>query len=114
MATKWDENWVEVFFILFLAIGFVLAVFLKSVMFSLITVSLAGFVAGRTFYIKRYNEPILPFILIILGFLLGYILGSVWVNRYIVLVFFIIGFILSYYLHLNKIIGIFKSKNFLK
>ncbi len=111
---KWDENWVEVFFILFLAIGFVIAVLLKSVMFSSITVLLAGFVAGRTFYIKRYQEPILPFVLIILGFLLGYLLGSVWVNRLLVLALFFVGFILSYYLHMQKIIAIFKSKNFLK
>jgi hypothetical protein len=109
-----DEKWVEWFIILFLLLGFFLAVILRSPTFSYLSLLLAGALAGRILYIKYQKEPILPFLLIIVGFLLGYLLGSFWVNRLLAFIVFALAFGLSYYLHLKRIIVIFKSERFIK
>ncbi len=109
-----QEQWAETLTVFFLALGFVFAVLLRNDFLSYSSIFLSGSLAGRIYYIKRYKEPIFPFILIIIGFLLGYIIGSVWVSRVAVFLFFVLGFGLSYYLHLKKIFVIFKSENFLK
>jgi len=110
----WPEQWAEVVALLFLVLGFFISALLHNPTFSYIIVFLCSFLAGRVFYMKRFSEPILPFVLIILGFLLGYLIGSFWVSRFWILVFFAIGFISSYYLHLKKILVIFKSKDWIK
>lgn len=112
--TKWNEQWAEALAVLFLALGFIVALLLQSAVFSYITIILAGFLAGRIYYIKKLKEPIFPFILIIVGFLLGYLLGSFWASRILTLIFFAGSFYASYYLHLQKILVIFKSENFFK
>ena len=111
---KWDENWAETVTLFFAVLGFILSVTLQSVLFSYISIILAGFIAGRSFYIRRFREPILPFVFIILGFLVGYLAGSFWVSRAWLLVAFTLSFGLSYYLHLKKIFIIFKSERFIK
>ena len=69
---KWDEQWAEAFALLFLALGFVISVVLKSPFFSYLSVFLGGCISGRVYYIKRFKEPIFPFVLMIIGFLIGY------------------------------------------
>lgn len=113
-AIKWDEQWAEAFSLLFLAVGFIIAILLQSPFFSYVSVFLAGFVAGRVYYIKKSKEPILPFVLIILGFLVGYLLGSFWASRFVTILFFAVGFGISYYLHMKQILVIFKSEDFIK
>ena len=114
MSFKGEEQWVEAFMLLFLAIGFVIAVLLRSPIFSYFSSFLGGIVCARVFYIKHQSEPILPFVLIIIGFLVGFLLGSFWASRFLILLFFLAGFLISYYLHIKKIVVIFKSKDFLK
>ena len=114
MAIRWSEQWAEVFTLAFIALGFILALLLRSPALSYLSVFIAGFLAARTYYLKRFKEPILPFILIIVGFLVGYLIGSVWVLRFWVLFFFGVGFALSYYLHLKQILVSFKSENYIK
>lgn len=118
MAIKYEnifaESWAESLALLFVIMGFILSVLLTNPTFSYITVALSGFIAGRIFYIKHYKEPIFPFILAIIGFLLGYLLGGFWINRVAVLIFFIAATWLSYYLHTKKILVIFKSQGFVK
>lgn len=111
---NWTEQWAEVFTLFFLALGFIVSILLLSPALSYISIFLAGFLAGRIYYIKHNTEPIFPFILIIIGFLLGYLIGNFWASRFWTLVFFILGFAISYYLHMKKLIVIFKSKNFIK
>jgi len=110
----WHEDWVEALSLLFLVIGFVISILLRSAILSYVSVILSGLVAGRFFYSRRHHQPILPVILITIGFLLGYIIGAVWVSRFWILVFFIFFFWLSYQLHVRKIFVIFKSRNFIK
>lgn len=109
-----DEQWVEAFSLFFVVVGFIIAIGLSNPLFSYITVFLCGALAARFFYQKRYKEPILPFVLIIVGFLLGYLTGGFWVSRWWNLIFFVVGFALSYYLHLKEILVIFKSRGFVK
>jgi len=111
---KWDENWVEVFTLLFIVLGFIISVFLRNISLSLTSIMLGGFLSARVYYFKKSSEPILPFILMIVGFLIGYLLGSFWISRIWVLIFFAIGYAISYYLHKKEILVIFKSKNFIR
>jgi len=114
MDLKWDERWAENLMLFFLVIGFILAVLISNPFLSYILVFFAGFMAGRIYYIKHLTEPIFPFILIILGFLVGYLIGGFWISRIAALLLFAIGAWLSYYLHLKKILVTFKSKDFIK
>ena len=114
MTIKWNEQWVEVFSVALLVLGFILSILLRSQTLTLVSVILAGFLAGRVYYCKKSKEPILPFILMIVGFLVGYLLGGFWASPFWTLLLFAIGFIGSYYLHLKKIIVIFKSEGFVK
>lgn len=114
MAIKWAEEWAEAGGLFFMVLGFILSILLVVPLLSYLSVIIAGFLAGRIYYIKRYSQPILPFIIMICGFLLGYLLGGFWVSRFWVLVFFLASFSGSYYLHLKKILVIFKSRNFIQ
>jgi ABC-type spermidine/putrescine transport system permease subunit I len=113
MTLKLEEQWGELFALSLLVIGFIVAILLRSAFFNYITAFVAGFLSARLYLFKRYKQPILPFILIIVGFLLGYLIGTIWASRIVTFVFFAVGFAVSYYLHKNKIIGIFKSEPYL-
>ena len=114
MNVKWEEQWGENFSLVFIVLGFMVSVLLRSSILSYFSIFLAGLLAGRMFYIKHVKEPILPFFLMIIGFLLGYLLGAIWVSRFLALILFIVAFGSSYYLHLKKIFVIFKSERFIK
>ncbi|MBI2665183.1 hypothetical protein HYX12_01010 [Candidatus Woesearchaeota archaeon] len=114
MHIHWEDEWAEALALFFLFLGFVISVLLQNPTITYFSVFLAGVLAARIYYIKRFREPILPFILIIIGFLVGYLIGNFWTSRVWSFIFFSIGFSVSYYLHLKKIVGIFKSENFLK
>lgn len=111
---KLEEEWAELSALFFIVLGLVVSVSLQNPLLSYITVISAGFLAGRIYYIKHQKEPILPFVLMIVGFLLGYVVGSVWVDRIWVLILFVLAFGISYYLHLKQILAIFKSRRFIK
>jgi len=113
-AMKWDEQWAEAFALLFLVLGFVVSILLQSAYFTSLSVFLAGLIGGRIYYLRYQTQPIFPFVLMIVGFLLGYLLGNFWTSRLLTLFFFALGFIGSYYIHQQKIIGTFKSENFVK
>tara|TARA_Y100000310_G_scaffold330747_1_gene402954 strand:+ start:231 stop:572 length:342 start_codon:yes stop_codon:yes gene_type:complete len=108
------EIWVETLTLFFLAVGFVIAVLLQNAALSYLAILFSGALAGRIFYTKRFKEPVLPFVLIIIGFVVGYLIGGIWISRGLAFVLFALGFLVSYYLHLKKILVIFKSKNFIK
>lgn len=109
-----ERQWAEVGALGFIVLGFIISFVILSPVLSYFTIFLSGAVAGRIFYQKRYTEPIFPFVLLIVGFLVGYFIGTVWANRIGVLVFFGAGFMISYYLHWKEIVVTFKSENFVK
>ncbi len=111
---KLDEQWVEILTLFFLVLGFVISVLMQNSFLSYVVIFLAGFLAGRIYYIKHRKEPVLPFVLMMIGFLIGYVTASFWANRIVVLVLFALAFIISYYLHLKKFLTIFKSEDFIR
>lgn len=108
------ENWVENFAVVFIVLGFLLSILIRSPSLNYLAIILSGALAGRQFYVKKYQEPILPFLIITFFFLLGFLLASFWSSRLLVLLFFFLAAYLSYTLHVKKIITIFKSENFFK
>ena len=111
---KLEEQWPELFFVAFIVVGFIIAVALRNSIFSYFSVFCGGFLAARVYYQKKMKEPIFPFILIIIGFLVGYLIGGIWVSRLLILLFFALGFVISFYLHRKKFLVIFKSENYIK
>jgi len=111
---KLEEIWAETLMVIFILVGFVVSLLLANVTVIYLIVLLSGFLAGRVIYIKKFKEPIFPFVLMIIGFLFGYLLGGFGASRFWIAVFFLGSLGISYYLHLKKIITTFKSKNFIK
>lgn len=111
---KIEETWVETLTVIFILIGFVVSLLLTNTGGIYLIVFLSGLLAGRIIYIKRFKEPIFPFVLTIIGFLFGYILGGFKASKFWIVVFFLSSLGISYYVHLKKIITTFKSKNFIK
>ena len=99
---------------IFLFLGFFISTSTVNPVFGVISIFIAGFIAGRVYYFKRKKDPILPYILVIAGFVVGFLMGNIWSSRLIVLLFFAIGFGLSYWLYMKNILVSFKSENFLK
>ncbi|MEK6950535.1 MAG: hypothetical protein AABX13_02320 [Nanoarchaeota archaeon] len=114
MTLKLHEDWAEVLAVALAVIGLIFSVALRSALFTYLTALLAGFQAGRILYLKHLKEPIFPFVLIIIGFLMGYLLGSFWANRVLIVMLFTALFWLSYKLHQKRIITTFKSELFIK
>ena len=114
MDWKWEERWVENLVLFFLVIGFIIAVLMFNPVLSYVLIFSTGFMAARVYYIKHAKEPIFPFVLLILGFVLGYLIGGFWISRFLALIMFGLGFGISYYLHLKEILVTFKSKDFVK
>ena len=90
-------------------VGFLVALLMGSALVSYFVIVLAGLLAGRFFYLRRITQPILPFILIIVGFLFGFTLGAVWASRLLVLVFFLVSSFVSYYLPRQGDLCFFKT-----
>src|SRR3989338_5120713 len=111
---KLKQHWPELFALFFTLIGFLISVIITQPGLSYFAVFVSGLLAGRLYYIQRYKQPILPSVLIILGFLVGYVAGSFWVSRFWTIIFFLCGSTLSYYMHVKGIIVSFKSKGFIK
>ena len=111
---KWDEQWAEALTVFFIAIGFMISILMRSAFFTYLAVVVCGSLAARLYYMRRYAQPIFPFVLMIIGFLVGYFLGSFWASRFWVFAFFLISFGVSYYLHQKKILVIFKKEDFIK
>lgn len=107
------EHWEELFVLFFALLGFIISVVITQPVLSYFAVFVSGLLAGRLYYIQRF-KPILPSVLIILGFLVGYVAGSFWVSLFWTIVFFLSGFSLSYYIHVKGIIASFKSTGFIK
>lgn len=98
-----SSTWVEVVFIILLALGLFLSVTAANVYLNFIVIFISGLVFGRLLYQERMNTK-LAFYLIIFGFLVGYIIGSYYTSKLAVVFFFVLGIAISYYIHFKKII----------
>lgn len=108
------ENWAEAGGAILLLLGLMVSILLSNEWVVYLVVLLAGALAGRGIYIRRFKEPVFPFVLMSMGFLLGYLLGTFWASRFWTATFFIVGLAVSYYLHMKGILVIFKSREFIR
>ncbi|MBU0535728.1 MAG: hypothetical protein KKE20_02095 [Nanoarchaeota archaeon] len=90
------DNWVEIFFLILLIIGFVISVSIGSAFFSYVVIFLFGLMAGRFLQLRK---NMVPFYLVVLGLLVGYILGSRYGNWKIIIFCFLLGTAISWYAH---------------
>lgn len=99
IGTIFWKQWGEAFFIILLLLGFVLSISIKSAILNYVVIFCAGLMAGRVFFKKKGRQPLFPFFLIIVGFLVGYMLGSFVFNTKLIAFLFILGSAISYYIH---------------
>ena len=102
-AFPFYKNWMEFFFFVLVAIGLLVAFFAPSAAISYLLVFLSGFFAGRLFYEKKHRE-VMPYLIIIMGFLIGYLIGMKYGDRIAVIVVFLAGAMASYKLYDKKIL----------
>lgn len=96
--TIW-KSWAEIFFLVLLLIGFILSISVNSALLTYFVILLAGLLAGRYYFLRVGKQPLFPFFLIIIGFLVGYIIGTFVANRLVVAVLFFIGWLVSHIVH---------------
>ena len=97
------KNWLEFFFLLIMAVGLILALFTPSAAVNYMLIFVSGIFAGRLVY-ERRKKVMLPFLIIIAGFILGYLIGMRYGNRIVVIIIFLIGAVLSYQLFNKRIL----------
>jgi hypothetical protein len=102
------ENWAEYVSFILLVIGFFLAAGSGSAIVSYVIIALCGMVGGRILF-KFKTDLKIPWVVIMLGFLIGFTIGSFYGDKRIIVIGYVIGIALSYYLH-DK--GILKTTEF--
>jgi 4-hydroxybenzoate polyprenyltransferase len=97
-AFEFLTNWVEVFFVILLFIGFLISLFINNVFLSYGIVLLAGLASGKVLYHKK-KDNFVPHLLLMSGFILGYIIGNKEGSPLLILLLFVAGIIGCYYAH---------------
>ena len=108
------ESWAEVAFVILILLGFFISLIIYSPFLNYLVIILSGFLAGRIFYEKKRTQPIFPYLLIMVGFLLGFMLGAVRASKLAVIVLFLGTALVSYKLHQKGHISFFRSEGFIK
>jgi len=93
------KSWPEMLFFVLLVIGFIVAVSMQNASFIYIVIFIAGLFAGRYYFTKIGKQPLFPFFLILIGFLVGYMIGSFVANRKVVIFLFFLGWVISHIAH---------------
>ena len=93
------KSWAEIFALVVLIMGFLFSIFLSNIYFTYIVICIAGLFAGRYYFLRIGHQPLFPFFLIIIGFLVGYLLGSFAANRYLIIILFFTAWAISHYAH---------------
>ena len=78
--SEYYKNWMELWFLVLMIVGLVIAVLAPSAVISYLIALIAGFFAGRLIY-ERKNKIALPYIMIMVGFILGYVIGVYYGSR---------------------------------
>ena len=92
------KNWMEYLLVAFIIIGMVIALVAPSAVISYIIILISGIFAGKILQ-KRKNAIQLPFVTIIIGFLVGYAIATNYGSRRVIIVLFILGSIMGYKLY---------------
>jgi 4-hydroxybenzoate polyprenyltransferase len=97
-AFEFLTNWVEVFFIILLLIGFLVSLFINNLYLSYGVVLLTGLASGKILYHKK-KDNFFPHLLLMSGFILGYIIGNKEGTPVLILLLFIAGIMGCYHAH---------------
>lgn len=109
------NNWGEYFMNLTGIVGFMVSLVYFNLLFNLISIFILGFVSARVYFFKSKEVPVLPFSLMLFSLFVGILVGSMLRGTFFLIIpLFLISFCWSYYLHNRNILGIFKSKDFIK
>jgi hypothetical protein len=103
MTFKFQWDWAELFFVVLLFLGIFIGIASPSAVITYLVAIITGMMAGRLLY-ERKHKFLVPYLLIVMGFLIGYIIGTFHGDRRISLVLFLVGAIISYHLFDKKII----------
>lgn len=90
------KNWMEVFFVIVMLIGIMIAIVVPSNFVSYMTITASGVAAGKIIY-DRKNKVRFPYILIIIGFIVGYMVGAYNASRQLILLLFVLSALVSYH-----------------
>lgn len=101
------KNWMELFLLLDMIIGLILALLIPSAALSYILIFVSGIFAGRLVY-ERKSKIVFPYIVIITTFLIGYLIGMRYGSWIVVILLFLIGSVLSYKLFDKRILKDFR------
>ncbi|MBI5390681.1 hypothetical protein HZB02_04275 [Candidatus Woesearchaeota archaeon] len=92
------EQFVEIFGLCLLIIGFFLSLLAGSAVLSYLIIATCGLLTGRVLYKRRHTVKIAAYVLITV-FLIGYLLGNFYGSKIVSLSIFILMNLLSYHLH---------------
>lgn len=93
--TEFYTNWMEIFFIVLVFLGFIAALVAPSPFVSYLMISVSGMFAGRLMY-ERKGRIKLPFYVIIAGFFIGYLVGAYYGSRILIVIIFLCSSVFSY------------------
>ena len=94
-------NWAEYLALIVLVIGFIIAFSVGSQFMAYTVILLAGLFFGRIWYIRKSLSRV-PWIMVIMGFLIGFTIGVRYGDPKIIIVLFALGVMISYYVHAKK------------
>jgi len=97
-TTIW-KSWPETIGIFLLVIGVIVALSIQSAWINYVVICLGGLIFGRVIFTKKGKQPLFPFFLIVIAFLIGYLIGSIMFNKVYITALFIITTIISYQFH---------------
>ena len=104
MATEFFfKSWPEFFFMVFMVIGIITALFAPSAVISYIIIFISGMIAGRIMYWRK-DKLSTAYLSIFMGFLIGYVIGVYQGDKKVIVILFILGAFLSYYLYNKKVL----------
>jgi len=93
----------ELFFLVLMITGILIALSAPSAFISYIIILISGIFAGRIIYVRK-NKIKFPYFMIIAGFVIGYLIGVYYGSREIDILLFGIGAFLGYKLYDNQIL----------
>lgn len=91
------ENWPELFAIILLFIGAIIALASGSALMSYIIIFISGMISGKAWWDHRKNYK-LGLSLMIFGFLIGFTIGAIYGKKLLIFLFFIAGNLIGYHI----------------
>lgn len=92
-------QWPELIFLVLMVVGVAVSFSIQNPYIGYAVIFASGLMAGKLYFSKQGKQPLFPFFLISIGFLVGFVIGSVRFNRRIIILLFVLGYLAGYYIH---------------